>query len=73
MAIQIIKHGQKRLITTCPNCECEFSFLESDMKDYGNQIDWYETINCPECHHRITWWYGEKSGRTAKTINQPYN
>lgn len=71
MAIQVIKHGSKSLRATCPRCKCEFEFLETDMEPYGNQIEFYEAINCPDCGHRITWWYGEKSGR-QKIHARPY-
>ena len=67
MAIEVITHGQPKLIATCDACGCTFSFLATDMDDYGNQIDWYETINCPDCHKTLTWYYGEKSGRSHKT------
>lgn len=71
MAIRVIKHGYQFLRATCPRCKCEFEFLETDMETYGNQMESYEVINCPDCGHRITWWYGEKSGR--QTIHaQPY-
>ena len=72
MAIKVIKHGNKVLTAICPRCKCEFEFTNEDLKDYGNQIDWYEEINCPECHHRITWWYGEKSGRSLRGV-RPYS
>lgn len=71
MAIRVIKHGYQFLRATCPRCNCEFEFLETDMDTYGDQIESYEAINCPDCGHRITWYYGEKSGR-QKTHAQPY-
>ena len=71
MAIRIIKHGYQSLQATCPRCKCEFEFLETDMDTYGDQIESYEAINCPDCGHRMTWFYGDKSGR-KKTHARPY-
>lgn len=72
MAIQVIKHGHKFLRATCPRCKCEFEFLETDMDTYGDQRESYEAINCPDCGYRMTWFYGDKSGR-QKTHARPYN
>ena len=69
MAIKILKHGYKRLGAECPECGCEFTFLPTDMEVYGNRIDQYESIRCPDCNYKMTWWLGEKSGRN----NRPFN
>ena len=71
MAITVIKHGNALLRATCPKCGCEFEFLNTDMDTYGNQIAQYESINCPDCHYKMTWLYGEKSGR-SKVTPRPY-
>ena len=72
MAIKIIKHGYKKLSATCPECNCEFTFLPTDMETYGNKIDSYESINCPDCGYCMTWWYGTKSGRNEHHVTS-YN
>lgn len=72
MAIKVLKHGYKILNATCPRCKCEFEFNDDDMITEINQIDSYESIACPECHYKITWWYGEKSGR-SRIVQRPYN
>lgn len=69
--IKVIKHGYKKLQVICPECGCEFSFLPTDMKHYGNQIDQYEAINCPDCNYEMTWWQGEKSGYSANNDRPP--
>lgn len=47
--IKIIKHGHEQYRMTCKYCECLFSFEDEDIKDNGNQRDYEEWINCPEC------------------------
>ena len=71
MAITVIKHGNALLRATCSKCGCEFEFLKTDMDTHDNKIYQYESINCPDCHYKIMWWGGEKSGRS--TMHQmPY-
>ena len=64
MAIRVIKHGAQFLRATCPHCGCLFKFEIEDMFVFDTGIDKFEEIKCPECNYTITWWYGEKSGRT---------
>lgn len=50
--INIIKHGSKHYLATCPHCECKFEYDEIDLK--YTYYDWF--ITCPECgteHHAI--------------------
>ena len=72
MAIKVLKHGHKVLNATCPRCNCEFEFADNDLAIEGNQMESYESIKCPECHYKITWWYGAKSGRSL-AAQRPYN
>ena len=72
MAIKVIKHGYEKLRVTCPECDCDFTFLPTDMEYYGNQIDQYEAIKCPDCGYKMTWWRGEKSG-SCKENDRPFN
>lgn len=51
--IKIIKHGHVQYRMTCEFCDCLFSFEDSDIKFSGNQRDWIEYIECPECGHEI--------------------
>ena len=72
MAVKVLKHGSDFLKATCPKCGCLFQFKVEDMHFYGNQIEQYESISCPDCGKEITWWFGEKSG-IHKTNFHPYN
>lgn len=42
--IKILKHGKKysKFQLTCPFCDCEFEYEESDLEDNS-------FINCPDC------------------------
>lgn len=50
--IKIIKHGHAQYRMTCEYCECIFTFEDSDIQTDGNQRDWTEWIDCPECKRR---------------------
>ena len=63
MAVEVITHGNFKLIAKCPKCGCVFSFLQTDLIDYITQLASTESIHCPDCDYKITWNYGEKSGR----------
>lgn len=71
MAIKIIQHGHTPMRATCPNCECIFEFRLSDLRTNDNHVETWESINCPECNQYISWWYGEKSGRSTRPNDRP--
>lgn len=51
MAINIIKHGEKKFKTICPICGCEFEYEYEDIdKDYLSK-DF--TIKCPDCGYYV--------------------
>lgn len=59
--IKVIKHGNsgkyatKQFEKKCPICKCVFTFEDSDIKVDGIQIiDEAYSIECPECHHKIS-------------------
>lgn len=45
------KYWTKKFLKRCPNCKCEFSYTEKDVK----QIFDFETtyVVCPECENAI--------------------
>lgn len=47
--IKVVKHGHAPYRMTCRNCECVFTFEDSDIKNNGCQWDYCEYIYCPEC------------------------
>lgn len=49
--IKIIKPGKYHIVT-CPECKCEFSYEDEDIKR-GDQRDYYEKVECPCCKNRI--------------------
>ena len=56
--MEIIKHGktyEDPHIKVCPDCDCEFSYVEKDTKRYWGGINdlKYTYINCPECGKTI--------------------
>ena len=60
--MEIIKHGINYIAPqekTCPECKCEFSFVEKDIKQNWVRENAYESdltytyINCPECGKTI--------------------
>ena len=69
--ITVIKHGCKPLKVECPRCGCVFLFTINDLKTDISKLVALEYINCPECDHCLTWWYGEKSGR-KNSHSTPY-
>ena len=59
--MEIIKHGktyEEPQVKVCPDCECEFTYVEKNIKTvlgfWGeiNDIK-YTYINCPECGKTI--------------------
>ena len=52
--IKVVKHGHAPYIMTCKNCECVFTFEDSDIQNNGCQWDWEEYIYCPECKQQNT-------------------
>lgn len=57
--MEILKHGNKCIKTTCKQCNCVFQFLYKEVKNYyrpyggfSYQTD-YDYINCPECGEKI--------------------
>lgn len=51
--MKILKHGkyQKKVVVTCPECECEFEAqYEECLQDVDNLYVW---IDCPECGKSI--------------------
>ena len=61
--IEICKHGNtidnKRYLTVCHKCGCEFWFTKEDCKgDNGKGV----SISCPECGHT---WSGKYMGNIA--------
>ena len=52
--IKIIKHGHAQYKMKCEYCECIFTFEDSDIHVSGDQRDWCEWIDCPECHRSLT-------------------
>lgn len=56
--MEIIKHGinyEAPQVKVCPDCKCEFSFVEKDIKRLWGGINEliYTYINCPECSKTI--------------------
>ena len=60
--MEIIKHGRTYKapqIKVCPVCECEFSFVEKDIKQNWVRVTsedsalTYTYVNCPECGKTI--------------------
>lgn len=56
--MEIIKHGinyEAPQVKVCPDCKCEFSFAEKDIKRLWGGINEliYTYINCPECSKTI--------------------
>lgn len=56
--MEVLRHGKKFRILTCPECECEFQF---SIKEIQNEtivvpdFEYYESVDyieCPECGHR---------------------
>ena len=61
--IEIRKHGNtidnKKYLTVCHKCGCEFWFTKEDYKgDNGKGV----SISCPECGHT---WSGKYMGNIA--------
>ena len=40
------------MVTTCPYCECVFSYEKEDIQ-YGDQRDPYKEVICPCCTQAI--------------------
>lgn len=62
--IEIRKHGKlvdRRYLTGCRKCGCEFWF---DRADYIGKNGEKVTISCPECKHI---WSGQRMGNIAWT------
>lgn len=57
MAIEIIKHGERKTkyIATCRECGCQFSFQEKDVEQqFFERNELFVEIHCPECNYYIT-------------------
>lgn len=63
--IKVVKHGHAPYMMTCKNCECVFTFEDSDIKNNGCQWDWEEYIYCPECKQQNTI-HSRKDYKTSK-------
>ena len=57
--ISILKEGNTRKYAKCNKCNCEFSYLNEDIKYAYNRINAYESeleykyVCCPECKNII--------------------
>lgn len=58
MAIEIIKHGEKktRYIATCRECGCQFSFSTKDAERIFSNLnhDCLVNLHCPDCYTFLT-------------------
>ena len=53
MAIKILRHGTKKVIT-CQNCGCFFEFEKEDTKTMQLKYNEYKQyVNCPDCQTEI--------------------
>lgn len=61
--IEILKHGNtvdnKKYLTDCPKCDCEFSFTKGDCEGNDGEV---VSISCPECGYT---WAGKYIGNLA--------
>ena len=40
--------------STCPICECIFTYNDFDIKNKSSQYDPIYYINCPDCGYQLT-------------------
>ena len=53
MAMQVIRHGKKR-VQECSNCECLFLYEKEDVESIKVGHNEYEhSIKCPDCGQTI--------------------
>ena len=52
--MQIIKHGDRYHIATCPRCGCNFGFAHLEIDVEEGDFSRTESINCPECGRKIS-------------------
>lgn len=50
--MEILRHGSTFKKTTCPKCNCLFSFSEKDIF-WMNEFDFCGHVKCPECDNII--------------------
>lgn len=52
--IKVITHG-KKMIRTCWNCGCKFSFEKEDIRTEQMHIqEWRYFVQCPDCKEEVT-------------------
>ena len=62
--IEVIKYGPKvQKEITCPKCESQLRFLNSDIKNINDVCPWDDTcgylaeyIKCPACGEKVIIW-----------------
>jgi len=57
--MKILKHGEayrdpnKKFITECKICQCQFEYLDMEVRFENVKGETYDFIYCPECHFAI--------------------
>ncbi len=50
--IKVIKHGNKGRVT-CPECDCVFTYEESDTETIDEWLAYTRIVHCPDCGEKI--------------------